>query len=426
MLSRRTTVYDENRLRSDRKHSARKRKNKSLELCMVVGGLLILLAGGVGVAWAVTAIGGLLWMAVAYAVSGALLLAGWMFMTRSTKNAAVKTKQRRLYGQSAAGGNTLNPQSGAAFILVMVLLALLTMMLLQSQWLARSSHRLQEGYLLDARLRASATQALQAGLRRLANDPDLQVDSLEDEWAQDVELEWPDGSAHVVRITDMNRFFDINNLYLETANRDLRPGGIILMDLMTEAGQFTPVEIVEAIQDWIDPDREGYREAWYYDQEKLGYLPPNGWLKSWGELLLVDGVQRETWKPLERYGRVRRYEAGLLDMTAILPGRRRSPHPVNLNTASIETLRGVLGPQLEGGAASVISLRSAGPLNSYSLLAARIANPLAFEAVRPYLSFRSEFFSVYVRSYLEGRTLESAALARRDEQGAVHVLRWVM
>ena len=96
------------------------------------------------------------------------------------------------------------------------------------------------------------------------------------------------------------------------------------MDLMTEAGQFTPVEIVEAIQDWIDPDREGYREAWYYDQEKLGYLPPNGWLKSWGELLLVDGVQRETWKPLERYGRVRRYEAGLLDMTAILPGRRRS------------------------------------------------------------------------------------------------------
>ena len=85
-----------------------------------------------------------------------------------------------------------------------------------------------------------------------------------------------------------------------------------------------------------------------------------------------------------------------------------------------------MGPELEGAARSVLSLRSAGPLSTYSLLAARIGNPLAFEAVRPYLSFGSDFFSVQVRSYLEGRTLDSAALARRDEQGLVHVLRWVM
>lgn len=387
----------------------------------------MLIAAGVMGLWMYTKKETLFTVAPGYAGFGVLLLGVWSWSSRRKSNSSMcPWYQDPSQKQERAGERSLHPQSGAAFILVMVLLALLTAMLLQSQWLARSSHRLQEGYLLDARLRVSATRALEAGLKKLANDPNLKVDSLEDEWAQDVELEWPDGSAHVVRIVDMNRFFDLNNLYLETANPDLRPGSVILMDLMTEAGKFTPVEVVDSIRDWIDPDREGFREAWFYDQEKLGYFPPNAWLKSWGELLFIDRVQREDWERQERYGRVRRFEGCLLDMTTILPGRRGSPHPVNLNTASIETLRGVLGPQMEAGAASIVSLRSAGPLTSYSLIAARIGNPLAFESVRPYLSFGSEFFSVYIRSYLEGRTLHSAALARRDEQGLVHVLRWVM
>ena len=427
MASSKRYIYDQNRRHSDRKHSLRKRYNNIVELCLVLGVMSILIAMGMGCLYALGKGDSFIKLVPFYAIGGVLLVLTRVIIVRVTdkrkENDRFPSSSRSSSGASKSSSRS---RSGAAFILVMVLIALLSAMLLQSQWLARSSHRLQERYLLDARIRASATRALHGGLTRLANDPDLQVDHLEEDWAKDLELEWPDGSAHVVRIIDLNRYFDLNNLYLETANKDIRPGTTLLMDLMTEAGHFLPVETVDAMHDWIDPDREGVREAWYYDQEKLGYVPPNDWFKSWSEVLRVAGVERDLWKPLERYGRVRRYEAGMLDMTTVIPGRRGSPHSVNLNTASLETLRGVFGPRFDEAAASVLALRAGGPIRSFDLLATRFGDPLAFESLRPYLSVDSEFFSVEVRSYLEGRSFNAQALARRDDQGQVHILRWVL
>jgi hypothetical protein len=154
---------------------------------MVVGVLSVFMAVGMALAWAVTKKEALLLLAPCYAGFGALLLGVRAMMLRGSRGSTKHQRDRHSSSQRAGAKlEASHPESGAAFILVMVLLALLTTMLLQSQWLARSSHLLQEGYLLEARLRASATKALQSGLQRLANYPELQVDSLTDEWAKAV------------------------------------------------------------------------------------------------------------------------------------------------------------------------------------------------------------------------------------------------
>ncbi len=365
-------------------------------------------------------------MALKYALSGAgLLLFHFLLFVLPHRLKIRKSpthQRRRAQSRNYVSPTPRDTRRGGVLILTLALLSLLTLLLVQAQALARSRLRAEETQQASAALRRAATEAVWAALQRLADDPDLTVDTTNETWAAREEVTSPLGISTMTTVADATRRFDLNNITLP-ANKGRRSPEDILMDMMTLCGDFTPVGKVSALRDFTDAVPGGLYEADHYAKRVPPEACPDRGLYAWGELLTVEGWTRAAFTRKARSGSLRSFDADLVDCLTLLPLPRTQPLPVNINTASRETLTGVLGLGQDTLVATILTLRGLKPIRDLEPLSV-MAEPGVFESVRPYLAVGSGYFEIESQAFADGRTERVRALAARNQEGRVDVVQW--
>ena len=348
-------------------------------------------------------------------MAGGYLGAGAFFLVARVVLEAVRDRHFR-HKRPGAG------REGMVLILVLLVLALVSALVIEAQVSSRAALRREREALLRTRLELAAADAARLALQRLADDPDLAVDSTNEEWAASAEVMDPAGLTIWTWVEDENRYFDLNNLALP-ARPSWRPAAEIVMDLLTLCGDFEPVGKADALGDWLDDNAEGAWETGFYRELKPPYAAANRVLLSWTELLLVRGFSRDLFARKTRYGLRGAFQADLVDQVTILPAAREAPVPVNLNTAGEDVLRGVLGIQRDELVRLILTRRARAPLRSVETALAMLDKETR-AALAPYLDVRSHFFRVDVRADAEDQSVRLRVVARRQKDGLVEVLQW--
>lgn len=358
------------------------------------------------------------------AAGGGLLIAHFLFFSlpHMIMEWRSPTRQRR----TASFKRMARPDAkkeGGVLVLTLVLLALMTVLLVQSQALARGRLRGEEAADQTAALRRAATEAVYSAMRRLADDPDLAVDTTNETWALREDITSPLGVGLLTQVTDGASRFDLNNLALSTPG-SIRPAGDILMDMLTLCGDFAPSARMVALTDYVDDNPAGLYERDYCAKQVPPAACPNRALYGWGELLSVAGWSKELFARKVRAGVAQTFDADLVDLVTVMPFPREKPLPININTASRETLTGVLGLGQDALVASILALRAIKPIRDVETLEV-MAEQGFFQTVRPYLSVRSSLFEIQAQAYKDGRTAQVRALASRDREGRVDIVQWL-
>lgn len=335
-------------------------------------------------------------------------------------NRRLETTSRLPAGQEPFDAHRRH-RRGGALIVVLGVVAVVALLVAHVQVRAAMSRRQMERDLLRARLQAAASEAAFYALELLAEDEDPLCDHTNEDWC--VRTEWKDPSGITVRlrVTDENRFFDINNLVSEPGQTARAPADV-LADLMTLCGDFLPVERIATLKDWMDADREGVWESSYYASQKLSG-PPNRPLVTWQEWLAVRGFDREYFRPRPRTTTYEPFKADPLSVFTILPGPRRLPIRVNVNTASATVLTGLLGLAGEDTALALVNMRNKRPFRSIDEL--MWAAPDVVRNARSYLDTRSRYFGIHVQASAGDRVEAVFALAERGNEGQIEIRHWV-
>ncbi len=400
--------------------AGRKRRFRKLMLLSVVlGCLCLMIAGGMGLWAAISRDSKPLVLAGIYG-GGALFffaLRIGLGLYRARRRARRSSMPLDLYRRRA---------SGSVLISVLVLVALVAGLVVQAQFSARHALRRSDALRTRFSLDTAARDALRRGMQMLADDETLAVDSLQEAWAEPLEWERPEGTAIRLSITDLNRYFDLNNLYLETGRDAMREPEAILAELFSVAGQFDAAGPVDALADWVDPDSAGFYEADFYADLSPAYAPADRFLWSWQELFLVEGFSPERFQRRERFEQAGLFDADLVDCVTLLPVRRRAPIPVNINTASEYVLTGVLGVSRQDLVNRILAFRESEPIPSMGSLRALLQSDPALQPLEPWVATSSRFFEIAIRAYHRERALTAHALVERDAEGTVRIHRWVL
>lgn len=315
-------------------------------------------------------------------------------------------------------------RGGGVLVLTLILLGLVAAMVVQSQALARGRLQREQQALRAAELRRAAGDAARAALQRLADDPDLQADHSNETWAVTEELVTPLGISTRTQTDDECRFFDLNNLRVPN-QPGRRNADDIAMDILTLCGDFTPAARIASLVDFVDGDDAGLYESDAYARREPPYACPNRVLYGWGELPGAQGWSRDLFAPRRHARLPGSFDAALAECVTLLPLPRERPLPVNVNTASRETLVGVLGFDHEHLVNTIVTLRTLKPIRNFDALAL-LAEPEYFERVRPFLDVRSRVFRVEVRAYADGHAETLRVLAARGAEGRVDILQWIL
>ncbi|MFH1477400.1 MAG: hypothetical protein ABIH24_07920 [Verrucomicrobiota bacterium] len=306
------------------------------------------------------------------------------------------------------------PEAGMILVTVLLFMAIILALVIQVQVAARMALRFEERQSLRAQLRIAASEAAWDALRVLTADDNLQVDHTNEPWAAWQTNCLPNNVTTVVLITDENRYFNVNNLAAipvaprQDAGTAVRLPAAIVQDIFAASNWPDPVGETQALQDWVDRDLEGMREAGYYHQAHRAWEPPNAPIESPAEL---DGILNVT--------RAERRAAP--QSLTVLPTRVERIVPINVNTVGREVLQGVLGAGRSVLAEKICRWRDAHPVTDLHQLmdAKTLAN------LRPYLDTRSRYFSLAAQADRSGQQETIYALVRRDDHGEVEILRWV-
>ena len=327
-------------------------------------------------------------------------------------------------GKTRADSALTQEKSGAVLVLVLILLALIVGLVVEIQISARVSLRRQQVGLIQTRLQQAAGDAVWSALQRLANDEDLAVDHTNEVWSATEETLDPAGVSTRVKITDMDRYFDLNNLAINPPPAGARPAGDIAMDIMTLCGDFAPVDRVDSLTDWVDPNDDGFAEKARYRENVPPYETANRPLYALSEVLWVNGFNRAYFARHERHSALEAFNADIVDCLAVMPGPHNSATPVNVNTAGTEVLLGLLGSTQERLVQLIKMQRNQRPIRSIDQFFSQTGQ-IVPEELRPYLGVKSRFFAVDAQAYAEGHTEHLQVLAQRDSGGNVDVLQWV-
>lgn len=418
--------HDRALARSHRKSVRRRRFNQFHALALVLGILTLTIAVGLA-GWSIwSGEKDALPLSGYYGGAGLVLLLIHLGMnTTREKNRTRRSRHRARAQRLSDPTPPSSRKSGAALVLVLVILGLLATLVIQAQVSARARQRLESASLERARLETAAMDAVFHALEYLADDDNLTVDHLDESWARPVETARPDGIFTRVTIEDAQRRFDLNNLYLEVASLDPVTPQRIALDILALCGVYSSGPRLEALCDWIDPDREGRREQAFYRDRDPPSRVPNRWLASGAELFQIDGFERRLMDPHLRDDMPGGAIAQPADCITVLAGRRSTPIPVNLNTAPPAVLRGVFGVGRESLAVFVETYRRERPLRSLELLAPMVRDPALIAALHPYLSVSSNRFEVRVHATTEHQVLDLRAEVRREPEGDVQLVRWI-
>ena len=272
-------------------------------------------------------------------------------------------------------------QRGIALIIVMIVVVVLGLLAGSFAYTMKVETQLARNASWDTELEWLGRSGIELAKYVLAQPAagGQQFDSLNQKWAggpgdtngamADISLEDNElGSGRFsIKIADMERRFNIN----ASPEEILRQACLLIG---TDAAE-TPV-IVNAIQDWIDPDDDPHigsthTESDYYTSLRPPYRAKNGPIDDISELLLIRGItpgmvwgshapsgfKRPDWREEGRNGDSREepsYPIGFNDLFAAISARQ-----VNINTVSANTLQ--LVPDIDANLAQAILITRAGP-----------------------------------------------------------------
>jgi len=360
-------------------------------------------------------------MAAAYVASGIVLLAVRFALRRRSGGPARATSRHSTTGRVPPASPK---RSGAVLVLTLIVIALLSSLLVQVQFASRSALREAEAEFETARLRLAARNAVFRGISRLASDPDPDSDHDGERWAEPLDETTPTGISTRVVVTDEQRYFDLNNLLFTNTAEHTRSSADIVMDLMTLSGDYTPIDRVSALQDWIDADDRGLHESFFYRRKTPPYRPPNRLLLTWRELIWVEGFTRAYFEPRPRTGPLAPFQYDFADCVTVLPVMGERPLPVNVNQASRVVLEGVFGLAHEDEVEQIVGTRQLEPFASMDDLIP-LLDPELFERIRTYLDVKSSVFRVEARAYKNDLSQNLRALVERAGDHEVKVLGWI-
>lgn len=354
---------------------------------------------------------------LAYAGGGILLFLIRALLGRSSH------RHRRKRG--AAPPRVDPRKSGMILIVALILLGAMSALALYLQQAAYVARQTDVRQLARTQLRLALIDEGFARLQQLADDPEREVDHLEKEWLAPREVERPDGIVTLSRIRDLNRYADLNNLYLPDTFASENLAESLLADIMTHAGDFTPLERLVAIQDWINPKDEGIRASDFYLQQDPAYEVPNTWMHHWTELLWVEGIDLDYFEPHPLYRVGRPFEADINRLITVIPAPRDRPIPININTAAPELLEAISGPDRTQIARLIQATRMDRPIRSIDVLRPYL-EPGAIEIMRPFIGVQSSHFALDVMASDLQIRLYARAIVERHDDGRVQILQWVM
>lgn len=314
--------------------------------------------------------------------------------------------------------------SGSVLVVVLATLAAISALVLQVQLTARSRHLEQQAALRRQNLEQTAAAAARQALQRLADDEDLLCDYEAEPWAQRVERRTPDGIDSIVLVADANRLFDLNNAG-RRADRGMKSGDDVLADLLNVCGSFDTGDRTRALHDWVDGDQQGQFESAAYARRKPPYGCPNRLMVSAGELDDVAGWSREMFERKPAASARASFDGDFGLSVTVVPSMQGRPLPANVNTARREVLLAILGLDQDAVVNAIMTLRRDRPLRTLDTVQ-QIMGPELFATRSPYLSVRSDTFIVKAEAWTDGVSARVRAVARRDGQGHVNVLQWVI
>jgi type II secretory pathway component PulK len=309
---------------------------------------------------------------------------------------------------------------GSILILVLVLLGIISAISFQVIVSARSALAETSATMNMGLLRLAAIDTARSAMQALANDDDLSIDHLGEPWTDTQEYQDPSGVTRMIRITDIERTFDINNIGVSMTSSPLPPFEV-LANILIFCGEFTPGEKLASLRDWIDPDTSGSRESPYYLEKNPPYRSGGRILYGWDELFLIEGWNAAMFerKPFRRADSL--FESELADSVSIVPHPRDRIIPLNINTASPAVLQGIFGIGRDMVIERIITRREEEPYRSTEFLVDFLGRE-DYQNVLPYLDVRSHFFHIQATAFREGKTARIHVLARRSDDGRVDAI----
>lgn len=311
-------------------------------------------------------------------------------------------------------------QDGSILMIVLVLLGIITAASLHAIVTSRAALKLSTAQLDHGLLRLAAIDTARAAMQQLADDPDMDIDHLGEPWARAQEYVDPSGTTRMIRITDANRRFDLNNLAVAMTDQTL-PASEVLASIMIQSGEFRPGQRIEALRDFVDADQAGPWESFYYQKQNPPSVCPNRILYSRHDLFQVDGWETSLFEPKPTLQRGTLFDHELADAVTIIAAPRSRIIPVNLNTADPGTLQGLFGVGREGVVERILTRRKDTPYRTTAFLSDLLGNT-EFANASPYLDVKSNYFHIQATAYREGRSARLHLLAHRQGDGSVQAL----
>lgn len=402
-----------------RRAKRRRFAGKFRVLLAVLGGLSLLLgvlfAGVAG--FEGRAADDLAWrLSAGYAMAGFVMLIARILLIRRREDRGRGDRRRPTTVRSMR-------RRGSVLVMALLFTGMLAALALYLHAASRMDTAASERRWFDARLRVALVDEVFSAARALAVDRSPQVDHLQEPWASEWIQQRPDGVTVRIRITDLNRYIDLNNVVLDGSFPEQSEMERILSEAMRRSGDEAPAERLRALIGWIRPDlEEAFGEALYRNLDPP-YQPAARWLDTWGDLLWVHGFGPEYFEHESEATPLAPEPPRFVELVAIIPGARSRPTRINLNTACEEVLEIVLGPGQEPVVRRLISEREDRPIRSVDVLMTQL-EPARFLALRPLLDVRSTHFQIDVEAQRAAATRALSALVHRSEDGAVKMLQW--
>jgi len=267
-------------------------------------------------------------------------------------------------------------ERGAALIIVLGLVALIGAWASTAAYEDMISLRRAENMQDAMRAWQGSESVLALGVMVLRQDAMAgTADNLDEAWAQETPPFPIDQGVVIGRITDANRYLNLNDLVddqghiQQFAYQRLRR---LFALLGLDAG------LVDVLADWMDADDKpmsaaGAEDASYEEQP---YRVKNGRLERWDELGMLKGFDVDVLGKLST-------------VAAVRPVPRGGVTSVNINTTGATVLRSIFPKMVEGDAETFISARP------YTDVATALANhPWAVGVNQASLSVASDVFMV--------------------------------
>jgi general secretion pathway protein K len=262
-------------------------------------------------------------------------------------------------------------QEGIALLLTLLVTVILSVVVLEFNYLMRVHATLSGNLIDDLRAEAAAAAGVETARAVLLNDlvadseKEIMSDTLEEEWAEEINVETR-SSKTVTTILDEMSKLNLNRLVERASiDYDLQNTNMFMVEnvrRLFESIELDP-DLVEKIVDWIDEDDEEQSfgaESSYYESLSPPVRCKNGPLDSVEELLLMEGFDKGI-----LYGDDE--TPGLAEFVTVCGDEKGL---VNINTAPEEVIAAVVN---SGSVASmIIDMREEAPFENAEDMATRV------------------------------------------------------